>query len=139
MVAVLLVLSMGSLPRERLQLLFGAACIPHPLKEHKGGEDAYFADHAVCAFGLADGVGGSATADVDPGVFSRRLLRTCHAQMGDETTLLSAVLSTASLFAAEEESPAGSSTLLLGHLHSTGMLHLLNIGDSAVLVLRKVL
>merc|ERR1719324_2246615 len=64
-----------------LRLALGAKSIPHPEKRAKGGEDAYFACEDLSAFGVADGVGGSATETVDPGVFSRTLLRHCQRGM----------------------------------------------------------
>ena len=71
--------SPGGSARRSLHLLFGTANIPHPSKRDKGGEDAFFADPATGAFGVADGVGGSARNGVDPGVFSRTMLR--HAEL----------------------------------------------------------
>ena len=68
----------GRTQRVSLHLLFGSTSTPHPDKSASGGEDAYFADHASACFGVADGVGGSARAGVDPGEFSRTMLR--HAQ-----------------------------------------------------------
>ncbi|KAH8068588.1 phosphoprotein phosphatase [Aureococcus anophagefferens] len=64
------------LARRRLRLLVGSSSRPH--REKKDGEDAYFASAADNALGVADGVGGSKRAGVDPGDFSRRLL--AHAQ-----------------------------------------------------------
>ena len=72
-------LSHGTAQRSRpLHLLFGTANTPHPDKKGKGGEDAFFADPAIGAFGVADGVGGSARQGVDPGIFSRMMLSLCH-------------------------------------------------------------
>lgn len=57
----------------RLLLSAGAAMIPHPAKQEKGGEDAYFiAEHCL---GVADGVGGWAEIGVDPGLYSRQLMQ----------------------------------------------------------------
>jgi len=50
--------------------------------------------------------------------------------------LRAAVASAARAFDAEESAAGGSSTLLLGQLAPTGMLHLLNLGDSAALIFR---
>ena len=56
----------------RLLLATGAAMIPHPAKQEKGGEDAYFiAEHCL---GVADGVGGWAEIGVDPGLYSSQLM-----------------------------------------------------------------
>ena len=123
-----------------LYLLFGAACIPHPEKLAKGGEDAYFADAHAGTFGVADGVGGSAVDGVDPGVFSRRLLQLCHSNLcvskDCQSVLRDSIRSAADAFTAQEVPTGGHSTLLLGQLSPTGMLRLLNVGDSAVMIFR---
>lgn len=134
-----------------LHLVFGAASIPHPEKAAKGGEDAFFCDDATGAFGVADGVGGSARDGVDPGQFSRELLRVCRAAVldgwasddgtearpaaeGGAGLPLPRALSTA---AAQPITLGGSSTLLLGQLQPrTNILRVLNLGDSGAMLLR---
>ena len=118
-----------------LHMVFGASSIPHPDKALKGGEDAFFSDDSVGAFGVADGVGGSATKKVDPGLFSRELLRRCHSALGQPPDAkISHALQAAS---AEKLTLGGSSTLLLGQLEtSTHVLRLLNLGDSGAMLLR---
>ena len=136
---VFLCVGSAALAIPELRLVFGTASIPHPAKQHKGGEDAFFADEAIGAFGVADGVGGSAVNGIDPGVFSRRLLKLCHGDLlaGDESsTLRGAVVAAAEAFATPSINVGGHSTLLLGRLAPEGMLHLLNIGDSGVMVYR---
>ena len=122
-----------------LHIVFGAAGIPHPEKAAKGGEDAFFADDQSNAFGVADGVGGSATDEVDPGEFSREILRRCRDALrtppppGDATPI-SRALKAAS---AEPLHLGGSSTLLLGHLEPlTHTLRVANLGDSGAMVFR---
>ena len=61
--------------RPPLHVMFGGAAIPHPDKLQKGGEDAFFFNDGESSFGVADGVGGSASETVDPGRFSREMLR----------------------------------------------------------------
>eukprot|EP01052_Picozoa_sp_SAG31_P046914 SAG31_NODE_9164_length_1323_cov_2.422386_2_plen_108_part_00 len=51
----------------------GWCMLPHPEKVHKGGEDAVFTQRAVV--GVADGVGGWAAQGVDPGLYSKALMR----------------------------------------------------------------
>ena len=132
----------GTLHSRPLHLLFGTANKPHPDKKDKGGEDAFFADPALGAFGVADGVGGSARQGVDPGVFSRRMLSLCHGHLAENPAQQP---SAAHLTRAMEASGAelarspigGSSTLLLGQLDSsTSQLSLVNLGDSAAMLLR---
>lgn len=116
-----------------VHMIFGAANIPHPEKAEKYGEDAYFFDDHTGAFALADGVGGSASKDVDPGLFSREMLRTCHSAAARKCEgSLQAVLEEA---AAQELLLGGSATLLLGRLQSDSLC-LLNLGDSGAMVLR---
>ena len=115
-------LSHGTALRSRpLHLLFGTANTPHPDKKAKGGEDAFFADPAIGAFGVADGVGGSARQGVDPGIFSRMMLSLCHRHLAENSA---EPPSAAHLTRAMEASGTalarnpigGSSTVLLGQL-----------------------
>jgi len=121
-----------------LELLFGATALPHPGKRQSGGEDAFFADTSIGAFGVADGVGGSATDTIDPGEFSRQMLKLCHDSLcSSDDGLRGAVVEAAEAFDAQSDAVGGSATLLLGQLApETGSLQLLNVGDSTVLVLR---
>ena len=114
--------SHGTALRSRpLHLLFGTANTPHPDKKGKGGEDAFFADPAIGAFGVADGVGGSARQGVDPGIFSRMMLSLCHRHLAENAV---EPPSPAHLTRAMEASGTalarnpigGSSTVLLGQL-----------------------
>ena len=131
-----------SLSASPLHLAFGASLIPHPAKVARGGEDAYFADHVASVFGVADGVGGSASERVDPGVFSRRLLQHCHEHLravpvldrGSTQLFHDTVAAAAAPLASS--AIGGSSTLLLGQLLPGGLLRLLNVGDSAAMVFR---
>jgi protein phosphatase PTC7 len=45
--------------------------IPHPDKEHRGGEDAFYASENLLV--VADGVGGWNAQGVDPSKYSRFL------------------------------------------------------------------
>lgn len=127
----------------RIHLLFGASNIPHPDKAAKGGEDAYFYDERTCTFGVADGVGGSASEGVDPGLFSRALLRQCVAALDGSADGLRAALSAAGRDLCKN-SLGGASTLLIGNLEpldgadgaERGALHVLNVGDCGALLLR---
>ena len=120
----------------QLHLVLGAANIPHPAKADKGGEDAFFFDDSLGTFGLADGVGGSASDTVDPGAFSREMLRRCHkaACSDGEVVTVTDVLREASK---EPMDLGGSATLLLGQLEcGTNTLRLVNHGDSGAILLR---
>jgi len=124
-----------------LHIVFGAHNIPHPGKAGTGGEDAFFFDDSLGTFGVADGVGGSAREGVDPGAFSRELLRRCYqsASMGGFGNMpkLSDALS---LVAAAPIDLGGSTTLLLGQLVAgTDELRLINLGDCGAMLLRPSL
>lgn len=106
--------------------------IPHPAKEEKGGEDAYFiAEHFM---GVADGVGGWAEIGVDPGLYSRQLMdcakqaaATCKPSPHAPQHLLEvAYLSTTA---------RGSSTACILCLENE-RLHASNLGDSGFMVVR---
>jgi len=109
------------------------------------------------AFGVADGVGGSKTEGVDPGHFSRQLLKHCRdsfLQRSDGSSSPSLQTAVAAASAGLQESPiGGSSTLLLGQLDKgngngngsdengsgsgeTGVVRFLNLGDSGAMLYR---
>jgi serine/threonine protein phosphatase PrpC len=52
---------------------YGVSMIPHSSKKFKGGEDAYIAREDLLV--VADGVGGWSSLGVDPGLFSKLLVR----------------------------------------------------------------
>ncbi|GAB4816100.1 hypothetical protein N2152v2_003146 [Parachlorella kessleri] len=117
----------------RLLLATGAAMIPHPAKQEKGGEDAYFiAEHCL---GVADGVGGWAEIGVDPGLYSRQLMdfakeATANCPPGPNAPqhlLEVAYLSTTA---------RGSSTACILCLENE-RLHASNLGDSGFMVVRS--
>ncbi|CAI2377645.1 unnamed protein product [Moneuplotes crassus] len=51
----------------------GSTIIPHPDKVDKGGEDALIVKDGLIS--VADGVGGWATSGVDPGLYSKQLIK----------------------------------------------------------------
>lgn len=54
-----------------------AACIPHPDKVEKGGEDAFGVIREKGFVALADGVGGWGDDGVDPAAYSQALVANC--------------------------------------------------------------
>ena len=118
-------------PRRTLKLLVGAHNVPHPDKPP--GEDAFYASSTHAALGVADGVGGSKRAGVDPGAFSRRLL--AHA-VTERTGALEAVVRARTAVKKDELcKKGGSSTLLVATLDGAA-LTVSNLGDSALIILR---
>lgn len=100
---------LASRPRVDLQVVTGAACVPHADKTKQGtrakmqreyghaGEDAYFvkrldarlngaegATDAFVAFGVADGVFMWRNLGIDAGMFSRRLMGVASAAFGGD-------------------------------------------------------
>ena len=99
-----------------LHVVFGAHNIPHPEKAGKGGEDAFFFDDRLGIFGIADGVGGSARNGIDPGLFSREVLRRCHMSalhlIPTRAAFPGPTLTDALQIASEAPLPMGGSTTL---------------------------
>ncbi len=56
------------------QVFVAGAGVPHPGKQERGGEDAFFAESGCAAFGVADGVGGWSAHGIDPSLYPRWLL-----------------------------------------------------------------
>lgn len=125
----------------RLRFEFAVACLPHPDKVKRGGEDAYYACASSRSFGLADGVGGWADSGVDPGIFSRSLMRLTaegirRAPRDSEANLQEALLTAVGLV--HKDKLEGSCTALIGQLTGS-MVDILNLGDSGVILLRPAL
>ncbi|KAJ1491153.1 phosphatase 2C-like domain-containing protein, partial [Baffinella frigidus] len=122
----------------------GWSAIPHPLKADRGGEDV----HLVCRaggttmFGVFDGVGGWAELGVDPAEYARKLAQELEEQLQRDPTIatwqerpLLSMLEVAFERMEQDELP-GSCTVCLAMLTATGQLHVLNIGDSGLHVVR---
>lgn len=120
-----------------LQLVSGAFIIPHPAKAAKGGEDAYYISSSGRSFGIADGVGGWADVGIDPGEFSRMLMRECRRASESEVSLVGAEAPAKILGAAFQRSKhiTGSSTACIVCLDDH-KLHAANLGDSGFMVIR---
>eukprot|EP00933_Yihiella_yeosuensis_P050666 TRINITY_DN48464_c0_g1_i1.p1 TRINITY_DN48464_c0_g1~~TRINITY_DN48464_c0_g1_i1.p1 ORF type:complete len:372 (-),score=81.96 TRINITY_DN48464_c0_g1_i1:83-1111(-) len=134
-------LKQGSSAASPLRISFASACLPHPAKVAKGGEDAFFADPATRSFGVADGVGGWAETGVDPGRFARRILEIALEEIKSAKSKsgvdLQGILQTASTRIREEKLEGGT-TALLGQLVDSSIA-ILNLGDSGAILLRPAL
>lgn len=118
---------------QKLRLEFGAAYVPKASDTE--GEDAFFASPGTGCFGIADGVGSWTAKGVDAGVFSRSLLTHAIAELARaRRPNLPGALKEAR-DAVLDEGTLGSCTVVLGQLH-LDTLHILNVGDSGVYVLR---
>jgi protein phosphatase PTC7 len=116
-------------------MLFAGHCmIPHPDKEDRGGEDAFFVCERSSCLGVADGVGGWAEVGVDPGLYSRELME--RAKAFASTAPVHPDAPQAALEAAHAATTSrGSSTACILCLHG-GRLHASNLGDSGFMVVR---
>ena len=113
----------------------GVSLIPHPSKEDKGGEDAYFiATNGLCV-GVADGVGGWAEIGVDPGLYSRELMSFAKEAAGftpSSPDMPQLVLE----YAHKHTQARGSSTACILCLCGD-RLYAANLGDSGFLIVRN--
>jgi len=123
-----------------LRLAFATACLPHPDKVDRGGEDGYFACPSSRSFGVADGVGGWADNGVDPGLFARRILQLCLERVADsqsEVDLQEVFLAGTEKLLSEKLE--GGTTVMLGKLCEDSTMAILNLGDSGAILLRPAL
>jgi len=128
----------------KLSLRSGASNIPHPQKLHRGGEDVHMVAHqdGNTLIGVFDGVGGWADVGVDPALYARQLAailqrefrRAPTGEPGSERPLQS-MLQVAHRELEESQLP-GSCTVCLALLKADGELHILNLGDSSLHILR---
>ncbi|KAF8062670.1 IFT46 [Scenedesmus sp. PABB004] len=140
----------GEVPvaREGLRLIAAAHLIPHVDKVSSGGEDAYFispAGHG--ALGVSDGVSAWAEDGIDPGDYSRTLAQ--HCAEGYEARVVTAARAAAAgsyaakfdargvlRYAQQATVKPGSATVVLAALQPGGRLHVANLGDCGVKVVR---
>ncbi|KAF5448533.1 hypothetical protein F2P56_029057 [Juglans regia] len=116
-------------------LYSGAASLPYPSKALTGGGDAYFV--AVRNWlGVADGVGQWSLEGVNTGLYALELMENCEKIVLDPKS--APVIKPKELLirsAAESQSP-GSSTVLVAYFDGQ-VLHVANIGDSGLIVIRN--
>lgn len=111
-------------------LMLATVCvnIPHPDKMYKHGEDGYFV--STEAFGVFDGVGGSASDTVDPGIYASELAELTDTFLRQSPNI---GIERAVREAVRFNTKPGSSTLCTGHL-SGNALHMVSVGDSGLIV-----
>jgi len=119
-------------PNLPLKFDAGAANIPHPAKQHKGGEDAYFVATNSSVIGIADGVGGWEAHGIDSGLYSRSLMM-CASEAADTETQPLKILKEAHGRCTDIQ---GSSTACILSLVGN-QLSAANLGDSGFILLRK--
>jgi protein phosphatase PTC7 len=109
--------------------------IPHPAKEDKGGEDAWFICETGRCMGVADGVGGWAEIGIDPGLYSRELM--AHAKVKALETEPGPDMPQQILEYAHKKTMARGSCTACILCVDKGVLHASNLGDSGFLVVRQ--
>eukprot|EP00892_Ulva_mutabilis_P006407 jgi/Ulvmu1/4138/UM019_0117.1 len=129
-----------------LSLRAGACCLPHPDKVATGGEDAYFISANQAVLGVADGVGGWQYSGIDPGDYSRTLMRVA-CEFTDDPDKFGDIkrkedwpeaLRKALAAAHQKTRMPGSSTACLVGLHpSESVISSINLGDSGYVLIRN--
>jgi protein phosphatase PTC7 len=123
---------------DQLVLNSGGFMMPHPRKVAKGGEDSFYIAASGRSLGVADGVGGWSDVGVDPGEFSRKLMRNARQVSEAEAALPGNLLEPVRIMEEAYEqtkSLIGSSTACIVCLNGS-QLHAANIGDSGFFVVR---
>jgi protein phosphatase PTC7 len=111
-----------------------AHMIPHFEKRHKGGEDAYVSTERLMV--VADGVGGWGEVGVDPGLFSKQLVKLIEEEFNRNPK---GELKQMLIEAVRRNTHVGSSTAVLATLDVTEsgvVLRTTNLGDSGYVIFR---
>lgn len=116
---------------------------------HTGGEDAYFISKAGHgALGVSDGVSAWAEDGIDPGEYSRTLVQYC-AEAFEERVLAAATAVNKGAFISKFDPRSilryaqqctckpGSATMVIAAMQPQGKLHVANLGDCGVKVVRE--
>lgn len=108
--------------------------IPHISKKAKGGEDAYVSREDLLV--VADGVGGWIEVGVDPGLFSKALVRVIEElYLKNRTATLKSML----IQAVQRVRHTGSSTAVLAAMDVVNhqvIMRTCNLGDSGYVIFR---
>ncbi|KAL8443623.1 hypothetical protein Emed_006704 [Eimeria media] len=132
--------------REGLSLQCGFFLLPHPDKVQTGGADAYFiaarGEGGAVAVGVADGVGEWDSFDLDPRLFAEELMQgCCEAAISNDVKGETIDQRALGLLRKGYEATRsfGSATALVVVHEGGDKIGIANIGDSAVIVLRRQL
>jgi len=128
-----------SSPRtEKLRLNSQVYVIPHPQKQKKGGEDAFFVSKNGLAIGVSDGVGGWSDRGIDPSLYSKTLMR--ETKLAYEELNLIDPLDSLKSAAKKANKILGSATACILSIDETGQHTILksaNLGDSGYMLIRN--
>lgn len=110
--------------------------IPAPSKVEKGGEDAYFHNSELLV--VADGVGFWDTVGIDPGIYSRKLVRNVRDFYFEDKNYFLRNLKNLDYEAGKNDHFKGTSTLVFAVIDDlTGEMKTSNLGDSGFIILRE--
>lgn len=115
------------------RLPMGYCIIPHPEKAYRGGEDGCFIDSKHKAFGVADGVGGYAESGINPAVFARLIMKFSAENIHSKSPVEALQLASKHVASLKVQ---GGCTALVAVLKDNGKLHVANLGDSGLILLR---
>lgn len=137
-----------------LSMQMASASIPHPKKEHYGGEDAFFISSNSC--GVADGVGGWQDSGINPADYSTFFMTTSQqyfegtlddiptsTNSEDYTDTISTTTTTTTALGAlsiahQRTMKPGSATACVIRLdRATSSIDAANLGDSGFLIIRN--
>ena len=130
-----------------MTLATGACALPHPEKVATGGEDAYFIATNNLAMGIADGVGGWRESGVDPGEYSRSLMRTACSFFEASSSVCDSLVTmkeweewarqSLAVAHAKTRLPGSSTACVLVLNPERNWLSAANLGDSGFVVIRN--
>ncbi|KAG1680586.1 hypothetical protein FOA52_015034 [Chlamydomonas sp. UWO 241] len=126
-----------------LVLHASGACVPHPAKVEKGGEDAFALLAGGAVFGVADGVGAwSEEDDIDPGAYSRDFISTAARTLGRTRSASGGTndrgLRGAFTVAQDSVKLEGSCTAVLAAIdRGARQIRIVNLGDAGIRVYRS--
>lgn len=124
--------------QQKIKIEMGSCVLPHPSKILWGGEDAVFTQGRT--FGVFDGVSGANKLDGMP-LYSKTMAQQMKkkiAQEASESVRMDAIIRIMAE-AAEycDKKSTGATTAICGSISEDGFLRVLNLGDSACVVVRK--
>lgn len=123
---------------QEVALRCAAYMVPHPDKIEEGGEDAFFiSTYGYGAAGIADGVGSCILDGINPADFARQLVSNLQTALGVVDWQESEEGLREVLKAAHNSATAlGSATVIVAAGGPGGIVHVANLGDCGVRVIR---
>jgi protein phosphatase PTC7 len=118
--------------------------LPHPEKVDTGGEDAYFISEDGKVLGVADGVGGWRESGIDPGEYSRTLMRVAceffnsgQSEDANQDNLEETVRAAMAQAHQKTRMPGSSTACILALNPEQSAISAANLGDSGFVIIRN--